>query len=438
MGLEPSGAVIKYLYENHPPFHPKPFLAYPSPMPTSRSASLMAVLAFLLPCGGCFAPPQDFPIGSAFWKAANPELEGSVAPNPGAHRVLVGVLDAGLDYNDPLLRKHIHVFRAPEASGRAYGVGFDTLGHDFFPSFRILNTSNGQDMSGDLLFREHGTHVAQLVALNDPAIGLIPVRVLPLAIAPEDSEIPADPLARMLAVRDPAFLARVARGSVDSIAAGLEFAIAHGASIVNMSFGISLDELLPSDRDEVMARVEKTISARIASDWKHCLMVVAAGNDHELLDRPSQTIPATLQSPDILSVGALKDRRLVAGYSNRGRYVDVWVRGTGITSSVPGGRARKSGTSMASPIVAHAAAQLKSIDPTLTPSQLRALILNTADSSLLPFDSAGAGGASLPAPQTVRVLNMRAARAAARRLLSHPEERPRWLTPPFAHGNAPH
>ena len=423
-------------------------------MPKLRAVASIPFLLLLFTSAGCFAPSQEFAIGSDFWNRANPQFLGAagpvpvaspspeaaietpIAPNPGAHKILVGVLDAGVDYNDRLIRKHINVFSTPLESGRSYGVGFDVLGKDFFPSYHIICPSNGSECSNDFMARDHGTHVAQLVTLNDANIGLIPVRVLPLVNLQQDDGFVVGPFEEEMKVNDPEYYADIARRSVDAIASGMEFAVSHGASIINMSLGLVLDELTPTYPEETLARIQEKISSRILTDWKDCLMVVAAGNESRVLERTFQSVPATLELPDLLAVGALGDRQLLANYTNRGRFVDLWVRGSKIASSIPGGRDHMSGTSMSSPIVAHAAAQVKIIDPSLTPAQLRALLLNTADLKLLAFEPSEKADVPTPEPQMVRVLNMKAAREKARELLVKREAREIWLTPPYTHGNA--
>jgi subtilisin family serine protease len=392
-----------------------------------RTASAALFMAGIL--GACTAPSQEFTPGGELWMEANPEFTGTHTPSNSTHKVLVGVVDAGLDYNAPSIRQHIHVFETPLSSGRSYGIGFDALGGDFFPSFKVINPKTHEEMSDDLMVREHGTHAAQLVTLNDPAIGLIPVRVFPLPLLPEDEARGAtnDPLLPNL---DLAYQAKIAHRSVEAIVKSVDFAVAHGASIINLSLGLNLEELEASDQASVLAQVGSTLSPKLENEWRNCLMVVAAGNEATVLERVSQSIPATLSAPDLLSVGALSDAKSVADYSNTGRFVDIYTRGSDINSVVPaeGGaagslQARKklSGTSMASPIVAHAAAQVKTIDPSLTPRELRALLINTADLH----------------EGSVRVLNILHARHRAKWLLSHPDARALWLTPPFFHSSAP-
>jgi subtilisin family serine protease len=270
--------------------------------------------------------------------------------------------------------------------------------------------------------QDHGTHVAQLVALNDPAIGIIAVRAMPITLAP--AEMPTD-------IMDPAFKVMAAIKGIRQIEKGLEFAVAQGAAIVNMSLGLDLNELDPAGRAQVAAVIGESLIPNLSGRWSGTLMVCASGNEAAQLTDESQIVPAALPLPDLLSVGALKNHATIAKYSNQGRFVDVYVRGSNVSSALPGGRwGQLSGTSMAAPIVAHLAAQLKVIDPSLTPRELRALILNTADVRTLAVEDSETRA-------TVRVLNMQSARRAARAMLKDQAKRNSLLKPPFAHGDAP-
>jgi uncharacterized repeat protein (TIGR01451 family) len=110
--------------------------------------------------------------------------------------------------------------------------------------------------------------------------------------------------------------------------------------------------------------------------------VFAAGNNGP--DTGSVGSPASL--PDVLAVGATDSRGVVTWFSSQGPSPmtneikpDVVAPGGGILSSLPGGDyGLYSGTSMATPHVAGAAALLLSANPQLTPSQVRQLLRDTA------------------------------------------------------------
>ena len=69
----------------------------------------------------------------------------------------------------------------------------------------------------------------------------------------------------------------------------------------------------------------------------------------------------------------------LAAFSNRGAPIDVTAPGVEIYSTVPGGYGSKSGTSMASPHVAAAAALVTAANPALSPAQVRDVLRATGE-----------------------------------------------------------
>jgi subtilisin family serine protease len=394
---------------------------------------MIATLGYVfLLLSACLAPTQEFQIGSEIWNKANPEASDlqAIQANMKLHKVLVGVLDAGIDYNSHSIQKNLRVFGTPAESGRAYGLGLDLLGKDYFPNFQILDPLTGQNAGEFVMIHDHGTHVSSLVTLNNPQIGLIPVRVVPVAERDGDSAL--------YQIAPDAFKGEVAVRIIDAISSGIDFAVTSGATIINISLGVNLDEVLPEHHKPSLDKIENELLPNIKTKWKNALLVVAAGNESAVLSDVAQSIPTTLDAPDILSVGALKDNHTIASYSNHGRYVDVYMRGSDVTATVPGDLRKKlSGTSMASPLVAHLAAQLKIIDPTLSTSELRALIINAAEVRTASIERTDETE-PVRAPRTVRVVDMSKARKIAKHILAFPADRAKWLKPPYLHGQAPH
>jgi large repetitive protein len=110
------------------------------------------------------------------------------------------------------------------------------------------------------------------------------------------------------------------------------------------------------------------------------LNVFAAGNDNRNTD-VNPAYPASYNSPSILSVASSTSTDVRSGFSNWGlTTVDVAAPGSSILSTFPGNNyGTISGTSMASPHAAGAAALLVGINPNLSVASLKATLMNTVD-----------------------------------------------------------
>lgn len=116
------------------------------------------------------------------------------------------------------------------------------------------------------------------------------------------------------------------------------------------------------------------------------LFIVAAGNSgSDLADIPDIAYPAAFTADNLMVVAATTERDVLAGFSNYNREkVHLAAPGDQILSTTrDGGYGTMSGTSMATPIVAGAAALLQamamSVGPPLGPKALRKLLMDTSD-----------------------------------------------------------
>jgi len=112
--------------------------------------------------------------------------------------------------------------------------------------------------------------------------------------------------------------------------------------------------------------------------------VAAAGNR----GRPDSVgYPAAYD--EFLSVSATTIDDDIAAFSSRGPEVDIAAPGAEVCSASPGGHTVLSGTSMASPHVAGAVAQLRA--NSYGPAETRQRLLDTAEDISLPDTDQGAG-----------------------------------------------
>lgn len=165
-------------------------------------------------------------------------------------------------------------------------------------------------------------------------------------------------------------------GSNSGVIAGVDWVTANhvAPSVANMSLG-------GGDSSALDTAVKNAIAAGVT-------MAVAAGNDTK-----DACVGSPNKVPEAITVGASTNTDAVASYSNRGTCLDLFAPGSDIVSanySNNSGSTTMSGTSMASPHVAGAAALYLGANPNLTPAQLRDQMV--ADTSSGKLSSTGSGG----------------------------------------------
>ena len=200
-------------------------------------------------------------------------------------------------------------------------------------------------------------------------------------------------------------------GSTKAMAAGIRYAAANGARIINLSLET------PTDDKRVRAAIKAAQAAGV-------LIVCSAGNEGTDLDR-RPLFPVAIPAPNLVGVGATApaDGLALTKFSNYGSLtVPVAAPGEGVVSTARnGGYETRSGTSMAAPHVAGVAALMASVNPRLSAAELRALLLEHAVRPPEPGrpGSVDALGSVLAASARAR----RPARPAARR--AHPRRHAR-------------
>ena len=199
----------------------------------------------------------------------------------------------------------------------------------------------------------HGTHVAGTIGGSTygiaKAVSLIPVRVLSCS----------------------------GSGSISGVIAGINWAISDHASGTPAVANMSLGGLYSASLNSAVANATED----------GIVFAVAAGNNNRLACSYS---PAS--EPTAITVGAIGGSDDRASFTNYGSCVDLFAPGVSIMSATIASSSASrmlSGTSMASPHVAGAAALLLQSDPTATPAQIAALIVNSATPDAITGLAAG-------------------------------------------------
>jgi subtilisin family serine protease len=255
--------------------------------------------------------------------------------------VVVAVIDDGVDFSHPDLddRAWTNPGETPNNGVDDDDNGFvdDVNGWDFCDDDRTVQPASGEG---------HGTHVAGTIAASLNGSGA-------LGVAPG---------IKVMALR---FIDDGTCGTDDQAVAAIDYAARFGVPIINASWG---GEGASSVLDLAIAQ-------------SGALFVAASGNAGLDLDAPkNQFFPAESNLPNVISVGAIDQRGVRAGFSNYGAAsVDLVAPGTNILSAYPGGYAWIDGTSMAAPHVSGVAALAAgTMSGTITPAGLRKRVIDSA------------------------------------------------------------
>ncbi len=261
----------------------------------------------------------------------NAKLAWSMAGTQGSHAVVIAVLDTGVDLKHESLSGNII-------------SGYDFKDDDEDPTdvTSILNPG-------------HGTHCAGVAGATGLAengvLGMSPrVSIMPIRILGKDGG-----------------------GHMDDAVQGIDYAIARGAHVISASWS---GELLPAEAKPLVEAVTRARDAGI-------VFVTSAGNGDENgvgynIDYLN-IYPAGIQLDNVITVAASDESDMPTVFTNVGRRkVHLAAPGFKILSTLPQNRYDVlSGTSMAAPLVAGMVALLKSVDPKLTPYELRSLLQST-------------------------------------------------------------
>jgi subtilisin family serine protease len=270
----------------------------------------------------------------------------------GSRNIIVAVTDTGVDVNH--LDLAANLWHNP---GEVAGNGIDDDGDGYIDDVYGVDTGdNDGNPMDDSASPSHGTHVSGTIGAvgnNDRGVAGVCWNVSIMGVKIAD-----------------------ANGNLfdDAIIQGIQYAIDKRANVINASWG---------GYGYSQGLYDVIAAARNAG-----IVFVAAAHNYGLNNDLYPLYPASFDLDNIISVLATTDTDQMAYYSNYGLMsVDIGAPGGAgfggagdILSTLPGGGyGTKAGTSMATPHVAGACALLLSIDPTLTYSQVKQILLDTVD-----------------------------------------------------------
>ena len=231
----------------------------------------------------------------------------------------------------------------PRSKGQSVRVAIIDTGIAAHPDLRIAGGTNTIVRGGSFADDNgHGTHVAGIAAATGRR------RIFGNA-----------PRAVLYAVKA---LDRDGEGFISDIVQGIDWCIAKGVRVINMSFGMP---------DNSLALRNAVRRAR----RKGIVIVASAGNS----GRAAGRIDVPARFPETIAVAATTRSNRVASFSSRGRGIGVAAPGVNILSTgLNGTYVRMSGTSMSAPHVAGGAALLRGVAPKLSATAIGKRIRRSA------------------------------------------------------------
>jgi len=208
--------------------------------------------------------------------------------------------------------------------------------------------NNDSDATDD---HYHGTHVAGIVASIDSTYK---------GVAPGASLMAAK------------VLGSTGSGTISSVIQGIDWCVANGADIITMSLGYGLFTGTCDTLDAIASN--NAVAAGV-------VVIASSGNNGSTNGMGSPSCGS-----DVISVGAVSQTDVRAGFSNGSTELDVVAPGVSIQSLNIGGSGYRtlSGTSMAAPHVAGTAALLLESNSELTPAEIRTILRDSSVDLPLP------------------------------------------------------
>lgn len=268
------------------------------------------------------------------WNLSNIDLPQAWDITTGSADVIVAVIDTGVTTTNILTD---------------FGSEGVVLGASIINGITLEDTTVSQySYDGG----SHGTAVASLISSNMNSTGLTGiapgVKILPIKV-----------------FRDAAYVGELVSAKSTDIAAAIVWATNHGADIINMSIGGPYDSASQS---------------AVEYAYDHGVILVAAsGNDSDNANELFYDVAYPAAFPQVIAVGSLTESGTLSNFSNiGGEGLDLSAYGESIYLPwvAYNNYYYLSGTSFSSPTVTGIVALMKSVYPSLSPEQAKAILLS--------------------------------------------------------------
>jgi subtilisin family serine protease len=301
-----------------------------------------------------------------------PIVWGATLSNAG-QGMKIGIIDQGVDQTHPFFNPAGYQYPAGYPKGNtAFTTPKVIVARSFVPSgvTAPASTLPFANLGGD---DEHGTHVAGIAAGDHGTLAPF------FTTQPLSGVAPGAYLGNYKALAVPSACCGL-DGNAPEIAKAIDQAVQDGMDVINLSLGEP--EIDPS-RDIVVKAIDGAAKAGV-------IPCIAAGNEGGNGGKGSVGSPAV--APLAITTAAATTGRgvvadVIANFSSVGPTPysltlkpDVTAPGVNVLSSLPRSNwSEFSGTSMASPHVAGAAALLRQAHPTWTVAQIKSALMLTGD-----------------------------------------------------------
>ena len=226
----------------------------------------------------------------------------------------------------------------------------------------ILGSGHHEASTGGMV---HGTHVAGIAAAENNGVGITGVAYNASILAVNIIET------SVIAPGDDGF--------------GLSYSVNNGAKVINASWGFGQPGETATIGDSTYESYKLDMTAGLNSIISgDAVLAIASGNDGYTtrVGIPAVFAGDSTYGKNIIAVGSIDSNNTISSFTNQCSQVQercIVAPGRDINSTLPGSTyGTISGTSMATPHVAGAAAVLRSAWPSLTAEQTIDILLNTA------------------------------------------------------------